>query len=89
MMESLALHQCVFAIAELGVADLLASGPQSANELAGNLKVDEDSLYRVLRMLASQGIFTETLLRVFTNTDLSNFLRSDVSGSVRSPRKKR
>jgi hypothetical protein len=84
MMESLALHQCVFAIAELGVADLLASGPQSANELAGNLKVDEDSLYRVLRMLASQGIFTETLLRVFTNTDLSNFLRSDVSGSVRS-----
>jgi hypothetical protein len=84
MMESLALHQCVFAAAEFGIADLLACGQQSINELAAKLNVEEDSLYRVLRLLASQGVFTETALRTFANTDLSNFLRSDVPGSLRS-----
>jgi len=84
MLESLALHQSVFAVAELGVADLLASGPQSTADLARKLRVDEASLYRILRLLASQGVFTETAARMFTNTDLSNFLRSDVSGSLRS-----
>ena len=84
MLESLALHQSVFAVAELGIADLLVSGPQSTADLAKKLKVDEGSLYRILRLLASQGIFTETAARMFANTDLSNFLRSDVPGSLRS-----
>src|SRR5205807_2146150 len=84
LLESLALHQSVFAAAELGVADLLVSGPQSTRELAEKLRVDESSLYRVLRLLASQGVFIETAARTFANTDLSNFLRSDVPGSLRS-----
>ena len=84
MLESLALHQCVFAVAELGVADLLVSGPQSTADIAKKLRVDEDALFRILRLLASQGIFTETAPRTFANTDVSNFLRSDVPGSLRS-----
>ena len=84
MLENLALHQSVFAVAELGVADLLASGPRSTADLAQKLRVDETSLYRILRLLASQGVFSETAARTFTNTDLSNFLRSDVPGSLRS-----
>lgn len=84
MLESLALHQSVFAVAELGVADLLVAGPQSTADLANKLRVDESALYRILRLLASQGVFTETSVRTFANTDLSNYLRSNVPGSLRS-----
>jgi len=84
MLESLALHQSLFAVAELGVADLLVSGPQSTADLANKLRVDESSLYRILRLLASQGVFTETSASTFANTDLSNYLRSNVPGSLRS-----
>lgn len=84
MVESLVVHQSVFAVAELGVADLLISGPQSTADLATKLRVDEDSLFRILRLLASQGIFTETAPRTFANNQLSNFLRSDIPGSLRS-----
>ena len=44
---------------ELGVADLLARGPQPVSELAKETSANEDALYRVLRLLASLGIFTE------------------------------
>jgi len=82
--ENLGLHQAVFAAAELGIADLLAEGPRSAAELAVALNLHESSLYRVLRLLASQGIFTESSPRIFSNTDIYNSLRSGVPDSVRS-----
>ncbi|MEO6655313.1 MAG: methyltransferase, partial [Pyrinomonadaceae bacterium] len=41
------------------------------------------SLYRILRTLASLGIFTETTTRTFANTALSSVLRSDIPGSMR------
>lgn len=84
MVESLVLHQSVFAVAELGVADLLVPSPQSTADLATKLRVDEDSLFRILRLLASQGIFAETAPRTFANNEISNFLRSNVPGSLRS-----
>lgn len=84
MVESLVLHQSVFAVTELGVADLLVSGPHSIADLANRLRVDGDSLFRILRLLASQGIFTETASRTFGNNEMSNSLRSDVPGSLRS-----
>jgi len=84
IVESLALHQAVFAVAELGVADLLAAGPKSAADLAAQLQVEEDSLYRLLRLLASQTIFSETAGRLFANTAVSNCLRSNVPGSLRA-----
>lgn len=84
LLDSLALHQGVFAIAELGVADLLATGPKSTAELAPQLQVNENALYRVLRLLASQAIFTETAHRVFANTAASNCLRTDAPASLRA-----
>ena len=84
MLESLALHQSVFAVAELGIADMLVSGPQPTEELAKKLRVNDTALYRILRLLASQEIFVETAARTFANNDLSNFLCSDVPGSLRS-----
>src|SRR5687767_933718 len=49
----------------LNIADLLADGPRSAADLAKATSVNEDALYRVLRALASLGVFTEVAPRTF------------------------
>jgi O-methyltransferase domain/Dimerisation domain len=84
MSHGVIIQQALYSAAKLGVADLLKDGPQSSSELARELQVDESALYRVLRFLASQGVFEETSPRTFVNTELSQFLRSGVQGSVRS-----
>jgi O-methyltransferase domain/Dimerisation domain len=75
--------QLIHAAAKLGVADLLAEGPRSAHELAAALHVDGQALYRVLRALASLGIFAESAPGVFRLTPLAELLKSDVPGSLR------
>lgn len=82
--NELILHQTLCAVARLGVADSIENGSRSAAELARELDVNEDALYRILRLLASQGIFEESPDRSFRNTDISNYLRSNVPGSVRA-----
>jgi hypothetical protein len=82
--DGLILHQTLYVAAKLGVADRLEEGWHSAGELARELKVNEDSLYRVLRLLASQGVFEEDDARHFRNNQASGFLRTGVPGSVRS-----
>ncbi len=82
--NSVILHQSLCAVARLGVADCLDSGDRSASDLARELNVNEDALYRVLRLLASQGIFEEDAGRRFRHTDISNYLRSDFPGSLRA-----
>jgi hypothetical protein len=82
--DGLILHQTLYVAARLGVADRLEEGWHSASELARELKVNEDALYRTLRLLASQGIFDENDARCFRNNEVSNFLRTGVPGSVRS-----
>jgi hypothetical protein len=77
------LHQALYAVAKLGVADLVEEGLSYTSELAVELKVNESALYRTLRMLASQAIFEETAPRAFRNTELSRFLRTGVPGSLR------
>ena len=82
--NSVILHQSLYAVARLGVADCVESGSRSAADLAGQLNVNEDALYRIMRLLASQGIFEECGDRSFRNTEISNYLRSDVPGSLRA-----
>ncbi len=82
--SGLILHQTLYAVARLGVADYLADGWRSAPDLARELHVNEDALYRVLRLLASQGIFEENAERSFRNNDTSQFLRSGVPSSLRA-----
>jgi O-methyltransferase domain/Dimerisation domain len=84
MREALITHQCLYAAAKFGIADLLAEDPRTVTELAHSVKVNEDALYRTLRLLATQGIFEETSPRTFKNTDLSRFLQTGVPGSLRS-----
>jgi hypothetical protein len=58
-------------VSELGVADALANGPRSTEELARELGADPETLYRLLRALASDGVFAEEEPRVFRNTEAS------------------
>jgi hypothetical protein len=60
--------------ADLGVAQALSAGPRSSAELAVERGVDADALHRVLRALASDGIFEETEPGVFRNTAASEVL---------------
>jgi precorrin-6B methylase 2 len=52
--------RAIYVAAELGIADLLADGPRTVADLAATTKTHEPSLYRVLRLLASEGVFAET-----------------------------
>jgi O-methyltransferase domain len=63
--------------AELRVAQALSAGPRSCAELARERGVDADVLHRVLRALASDGIFEETDPGIFSNTAASEVLARD------------
>ncbi len=64
-------------VADLGVADALAGGARSINDLAQETGADADTLGRILRALASDGVFAEDEPGVFRNTDASELLRRD------------
>jgi O-methyltransferase domain/Dimerisation domain len=61
--------------ADLRVADELGGGPVAVEELARRVGVDPDGLRRVLRALASDGVFAEDEPGVFRNTETSELLR--------------
>src|SRR5579862_9546709 len=67
--------------AELELADLLVEGPLSVDALAVKSKTDPSSLFRLLRALASIGVFRRASPRVFCNTPASECLRKSVPGS--------
>src|SRR5689334_21999283 len=75
--------QALYVAAKLGIADLLAGGPKPVAELATATNTDAPALYRVLRALASVGVFTEQSGRVFALTAPAAALRSDVPNSMR------
>lgn len=82
--DGLIIHQALYAAAKLGVADILHEGPRTTAELAKQLEINESALHRILRALASRGIFEESSPRTFANTTQSGYLRTGVPGSVRS-----
>ena len=67
---------------QLRIADRLASGPRSVSDLANETDVKEEPLYRVLRAVASVGVFEETAPRQFASNAAAAMLRSDVPGSL-------
>jgi SAM-dependent methyltransferase len=78
------VSRAVYAAAELGIADLLAEGPASSEELARVTRTHEPSLYRVLRLLAALGVFDERHPRCFSLTVLGERLRSGQPAGMRS-----
>jgi hypothetical protein len=78
------LSQALHAAAELGIADLLSGGARPTSELARATGSDEAALHRLLRLLASRGIFRAISEHAFDLTELGHLLRRDVQGSLRS-----
>jgi len=78
------VSQALYVAASLGLADLLADGPKSADALAATTGANADALYRVLRALASLGVFAETTERHFTLTPMARLLQQDHPYSVRA-----
>lgn len=76
--------QAIYAAAKLGIADLLVDNPQTAAQLASATDTNAGALYRVLRALASIGIFEENEQQEFALTPMAEYLRSDVPGSKRA-----
>ena len=74
--------RCLHVIAELGVADALGDQPQSTEALAKATGTQPRMLYRVLRLLASFGIFAWKD-ELWHHTEASSLLRSDHPGSLR------
>ena len=73
---------CVYLAVKLRLPDLLAAGPRTSTDLARELSVNEDALFRVMRTLASLGVFEEKSSRTFANTLASSMLRSASPGSL-------
>ena len=69
--------------AELGLADALADGPKDRDALAREVGAHADTLHRVVRALASFGVFNELPDGRLANTPLSEYLRSDAPASLR------
>ena len=76
--------QLIYVAAKLGIADLLKDGSKSIDELASKVGAHPRALYRVLRALASIGIFAEVGDRKFELTALGEPLQDRVPGSVRA-----
>jgi hypothetical protein len=72
----------IYVAAKLGLADHLANGPKSVEELAGRTGTHAPSLHRVMRTVASLGIFTEDSAHRFALTPLGEALQSDAPGSA-------
>ena len=78
------ISEAIHVAAALGVADLLASGPKSADELSKATGACAPSLRRVMRALASFGIFSHDSADRFALEPLGEFLKRDGPGSLHS-----
>ena len=78
------ISQAIAVAADLGIADRLQAGAKSCAELAPAMGVHAGALYRLLRGLASVGVFAEDAEGRFTLTALAALLLTDGPGSWRA-----
>ncbi len=88
MLSGAWVAQAGYVVAALGVAEHLVDGPRTATQLAEACDADPDALYRILRALASVGLFEQsdfepTVEDTFALTPLSTLLRGDVPQSAK------
>lgn len=78
------VSQAIHVAAKLGIADVLQDGAKSSEELAESFSVSPRELFRLLRFLASLGIFAETQDGRFELTPLARGLQTGAPGSLRA-----
>src|ERR1044071_3839198 len=83
MISGFWLARAIYIAAKLGLADLVKEQAKYAEELAQQTHTHGPSLYRVLRALASAGIFAEDEEQRFHSTPIAATLQSDTPDSLR------
>ena len=78
------ISQAIYVAAKLGIADLLKDGPQSCVALAAATGADAASLFRLMRALASVGVFSHFQRDCFALSRFAESLRTEVQGSLRA-----
>jgi hypothetical protein len=78
------VSQAIYVAAKLGIADLLKDGPQSCVALATATGADTASLFRLMRALASVGIFSHVRRDCFALSRLAESLQTDTPGSLKT-----
>src|SRR5512145_794131 len=84
LMAGYRISASIHVAAELNLADLLAAGPQTSAVLAQQTQTHPQALYRLLRTLASVGLFTEGEPGSFALTALGVLLKTDHPLSMRA-----
>lgn len=82
MINAYRLSQALYVAATLGIADRLAGGTGTPDELARAVGAHPDGLYRLMRALAGQGILIEGENRSFALAPLGFPLRTDAPVSL-------
>ena len=82
-LSDLATPWCVHVAATLRIADLVAAGAGSIDELAKEAGADVDALQLVMRHLVGQGIFEETTPGRFALNETAAQLREDHPSGLR------
>lgn len=80
------ISESIHVAAALGVADLLADAPKTIEELAETTGFSTPSLRRVMRTLASFGVFffLRDSVGRFALAPMGEFLKRDVAGSLQA-----
>ena len=78
------ISRAIHVAAKLGIADHVSGTAVHAKDIAKHLSLNEDRLYRLMRLLASYGIFEETDKGMFLATPLSSSISSDGEFSIRN-----
>lgn len=78
------ISQALQVAAKLGIADVLAAGPLPPTEIARRVDANPDGVHRLLRALASQGVFRADGSGRYELTPMASALRSDADVSMRS-----
>ncbi|BBX03068.1 hydroxyneurosporene methyltransferase [Mycolicibacterium moriokaense] len=78
------VSQALYVAAKLGIADELANGPKTAEQVAAKVGAHPDSVFRLMRMLAGRSVFNHRADGRFELAAMGQALRADVPGSMRS-----
>jgi O-methyltransferase domain/Dimerisation domain len=83
LIEGFWIARSIYLAAKLGIADAFDDQPKTIAQLAAATNTEPRALYRLMRALASVGIFIEVSDHCFAITSLAATLKNDVPGSMR------
>ncbi|WP_238527354.1 acetylserotonin O-methyltransferase [Methylomonas methanica] len=76
--------RALYTAASLDIASVLGDEARNAETIAECVSANSDAVYRLMRMLAARGVFTEVAPRYFKNNRVSDQLRTDRSDNIRA-----